>query len=459
MTGGRGPVIGAVTCLGCGCACDDIAVALDGGRIAEARNACELGAAWFGDGRTPARVLTSGREASLDAALDVAAGFLARAARPLVYLAPELSCEAQREGVGIADLLHAAFDSVTSATTMRSILAAQELGRAGATLGEVRHRADLLVFWGVDPARRYPRFRSRYAAESAQDAAGGGRGPRTIVAVDVGDAIGPPDAHHRLAVAPEQEVATLTALAALLLAKDRPAAPSSVDPPATEAAHPAWRRAADLAPTLAAARYCVVVADGEPDPEAAPRDPARADALLALGHALNAPTRGALSLLRAGGNRSGAEAVATWQTGFPAAVDFTRGYPRYRPHDGSAGARLARGEVDAVLVLGAPGRVPPALLPHLATVPCAAIGPGASESALGPAAVVIDTALAGVHEAGMAIRMDEVPLPLRALLEGPPAAAAVAALLREKIAAARQPAMHVPDAAFRKAGPDGEVKP
>jgi formylmethanofuran dehydrogenase subunit B len=42
----------------------------------------------------------------------------------------------------------------------------------------------------------------------------------------------------------------------------------------------------------------------------------------------------------------------TWQTGYPAAIDFARGYPRYRPHDGTAEARLTRGDVDAVLVVG-----------------------------------------------------------------------------------------------------------
>ena len=39
-----------------------------------------------------------------------------------------------------------------------------------------------------------------------------------------------------------------------------------------------------------------------------------------LAQTLNGPTRGALSTLRAGGNRSGADAVLTWQTGYPIAI-------------------------------------------------------------------------------------------------------------------------------------------
>src|SRR5207247_5652488 len=42
------------TCLGCGCTCDDITVVVRKDHIAEARNACALGAAWFGDGGLPA---------------------------------------------------------------------------------------------------------------------------------------------------------------------------------------------------------------------------------------------------------------------------------------------------------------------------------------------------------------------------------------------------------------------
>ena len=62
--------------------------------------------------------------------------------------------------------------------------------------------------------------------------------------------------------------------------------------------------------------------------------------------ALNGPTRAALSSLRAGGNRSGAEAALTWQTGYPMAVDFASGVPRYAPAPASSGSprgRIRRG--------------------------------------------------------------------------------------------------------------------
>src|SRR2546428_6001724 len=51
MTSGR--TVAHVTCLGCGCACDDIAVVVERDRIASLENACPLGQTWFGDGTVP----------------------------------------------------------------------------------------------------------------------------------------------------------------------------------------------------------------------------------------------------------------------------------------------------------------------------------------------------------------------------------------------------------------------
>src|SRR5688500_6904531 len=107
-----------VTCLGCGCACDDIDVAVEGDRIAEARNACALGAEWFGDGQVPARVLVGGREAPMTHAVAIATQLLVDARRALVYLAPGVSCEAQRASAAVADLLGGLLDSITTATTL-----------------------------------------------------------------------------------------------------------------------------------------------------------------------------------------------------------------------------------------------------------------------------------------------------------------------------------------------------
>jgi formylmethanofuran dehydrogenase subunit B len=406
-----------VTCLGCGCACDDITVVVQGARLTEARRACALGAAWFGDGQVPDAVRIRGRAGTLERALTEAARLLTDAKRPLVYLAGDISCEVQRDAVAIADRLKGAIDSLAS-TAAPGVLAAQRRGRAGATLGELRQRADLVVFWAVDPGARYPRYSARYAVDPLGLAAPLGRKSRRVIAVDVGDARGPADADGRVAIPPDAEVDALGAMRAAV--QGRAVGTETPFGPAIALVHEMTR-----------ARYVAVVADAEPGP--VPADPDRAEALIALAQALNGPTRCALSTLRGGGNRSGADAVLTWQTGFPFAVDFGPGYPTYRPHAGAA-ERLGGGEADAALVIGAPATLPDAVARGLAGVATVAIGPRASAAGWNPV-VAVDTGVAGIHEGGTAFRMDDVPLPLRPSFDGEDvrSAAATVRALRERL--------------------------
>jgi formylmethanofuran dehydrogenase subunit B len=320
---------------------------------------------------------------------------LLRGGPALVYLAPGLSTEAQRAAIALADAAGARLDSVTSDTGAPSILVGQRRGRATATLGEIRRRADLIVFWGVDPAERYPRYRERYT--------GGGA---TIVAVDVGGERGPADAAERFALPTDTEAAALGVMRATIMKRPIPdlAAPLA--------------GAAALAERMAQARYVAIVHDAEP---ARTLDPQRAEGLTGLAQALNVPTRCALSSLRGGGNRSGADTAITWQTGFPFAVDFTLGVPRYRPDEP---ASEAIGAVQSVLVAGETAALPSSVARGLGGRHVVAVGPRASEAPF-PVEVAIDTGIAGIHEGGIAYRLDEVPLPLTPALVHPRSAAAV----------------------------------
>ncbi|MGH7702572.1 MAG: hypothetical protein ACREMO_05735, partial [Gemmatimonadales bacterium] len=220
---------------------------------------------------------------------------------------------------------------------------------------------------------------------------------------------GPGDADQRLTLDRNEELTALTLMRATV--SGREVAPIG----------PGLEAAVSLARRLAQARYAVIVHDSEPGaPEA---DPGRAEALITLTQALNTPTRAALGSLRAGGNRSGADAVMTWQTGYPFAVDFSRGYPRYRPEE-SATALLAERRIGAMLLAGSASEIPARVLEQMGKLPVILIGPRASEASI-PAAVAIDTGKAGIHEGGTAFRMDDVPLPLRPSVGGPPAAAEV----------------------------------
>ena len=263
----------------------------------------------------PGRILRGGAEASLEAALADAAETLAGArGGVLVLLAPDLSTQAQRAALAVADLLRATVDTATSEPAAAGLLAAQRRGRAAATLGEVRNRADVVLFWGVDPAPRYPRFLSRYALDPVGTHVPGGRAGRTVISVSIGRDRGPAGAESELALAPDQEIAALSVMRAVALGNALGELP------------PALQAAADAATRLTTAAYAVLVHDGEPGEEPG-RDAYRAEGLIALTQALNGRTRAALSTLRAGGNRSGAEAALTWQTGYPMAVSYRARLP------------------------------------------------------------------------------------------------------------------------------------
>jgi len=429
-------LVADVTCLGCGCACDDIRVTVRDGRIVEAARACELGVAWFGSGLLPNEAAVDTRPATMDTAIASAAELVRAARRPLVYLAPGITNETAREGIALADAIGAALDSVTSDTAMGAILAAQERGRASATLGEARQRADVVVWWGLDPSVRYPRYAERYAPLPRGLHVPDGRASRRVISVDIGTAVGAADADRRFLLPAEDEVATLSVLRALVSTPLGETAPHDGDP--VRAA--IWARARSLAPALVSGKYVLVVADAEaPDATGSRADAhVRLAALITLVQALNGPTRAALSLLRAGGNRSGIDAVMTSQTGYPAAVDFSRGVPRYEPFAGRASRLAARREVDAAIVIGYLDAVPTDLSAFVTTVPSVVIGPDASAMTLGPRSVAIDTGLAGVHDGGTALRLDDVPLPLRAVLAGPPAAVPVVKALRDAVVSSQR---------------------
>ncbi|MEQ1731985.1 MAG: hypothetical protein ABL982_26730, partial [Vicinamibacterales bacterium] len=221
---------------------------------------------------------------------------------------------------------------------------------------------------------------------------------RTVIAIDIDDSYGPTDADIRVALSRRTELDTLTIVATLIAGSTAPSQPDD------------WPMAAVIASHLRSGAYVAVVADGEPsDPQAAPR----MRGLLDLAHALNVNGRGALCLLRGSGNRTGAESVMTRHTGYPNAVDFASGVPRYLPHVDTAAEPF-----DALLVVG---RMTDTTGCDAALQPSTVvIGPHATTGPLGNARVVIDTAVAGIHSGGTAVRMDDVPIGLTRVVTGPP---------------------------------------
>ena len=110
-------VVKHATCTFCGCVCDDIELHADGDRIVKAKNACSLGDAWFKH-HTAERLfpdaLIDGKPSTVEDAIAAAADVLYDANMPLVYGLSNITCEAQRESVTLAELIGGVVDSHTS---------------------------------------------------------------------------------------------------------------------------------------------------------------------------------------------------------------------------------------------------------------------------------------------------------------------------------------------------------
>jgi formylmethanofuran dehydrogenase subunit B len=385
------------TCAGCGCACDDIEATVADGRLSVTRT-CALGDAWFAERAAAPVACIEGREASVDAAADAAAAILRAARAPLVHGLGGTSIEAQRQAVALAEAAGAIVDPGGAAGAG---LAFQAIGSSTATFGEIRDRPQLVVAWRADPATTNPRLLERLRLDRAA------RGARTFVVVDGERTATAQEADAFVELDPAQDFEALWALRALVagtpLDRDR-----ASDVPLDALDELAERvRGADHVAFLHGAL-----------------DELAALALFSLVRDLSRDRHAVMLALRGDGNARGAEDVLAWQTGFPSAVSFARGYPRANPGEFSAAELLDRGEVDAALVIGA------GALPGLRELPTVVVDTEAAPWAR----VAFATAVAGIDVAGTAHRMDGVPVPLRALLDGDrPTAEDVLAAIAERL--------------------------
>ena len=110
-------IVKNATCTFCGCVCDDIELRADGDRIVETKRACSLGESWFKNHTAEhlyPDALINGEPATVDDAVEATADYLVNANMPLVYGLSNITCEAQREAVSLAELTGGVIDSHTS---------------------------------------------------------------------------------------------------------------------------------------------------------------------------------------------------------------------------------------------------------------------------------------------------------------------------------------------------------
>jgi len=409
-------VISDVVCSFCGCLCDDIEVLVQDGKIADTRHACILGAHRFLNAMEPDRIKkplirVNGelKEASLEEATQKAAEILAKAERPLLFGWSTTECGAQQVGIALAEELGGVIDATTSVCHGPSVLAVQEVGISSCTLGDVKNRADLVVYWGCNPIQAHPRHLSRYSMCPRGFFRERGWRDRTLIVVDVRRTDTAKLATHFIQVNPNGDYELVNALR-LAVHGYKFTAEKVAGVPREEI-----EKIAELMKTC----HFGVIFFGLGVTMSAGKN-RNVDNVISLVRDLNAYTKFVLIPMRGHYNVTGFGEVATWETGYPFAVDFSRGYPRYNPGETSSNEVLLRGEVDAALIVASDptAHFPRKAVEHLAQVPVIVIEPFRSLTTE-LASVVIPPAIAGIETEGTAYRMDHVPLRLRKVIEPP----------------------------------------
>ena len=401
-----------VICPFCGCLCDDIEVTVENGHISDVKNACGISRSKFlnhGANRI-ASPMIDGKEATLEEAVKEAGCILSAARRPLVYGLSSTECGAIGKAVEIAEATGGALDNTSSVCHGPTILALQQVGESKATLGEIRNRADLVIFWGSNPTEAHMRHMVRYSAMPKGMYVPEGRKGRKIIVVDIRDTGTSKLADQFIKVQPNRDFELLQALRASVRGQSLKV---------SEVAGVPIEQVVDLANQMKEARFGVVFfglgltqSDGRH---------MNIDAAVGLVAELNRHTKFLLTPMRGHYNVGGANTVTTWQTGYPYAVDFSRGYPRYNPGEYTSVDLLAGGEADAALVIASDpvSNFPADAARHLAKIPVVTLEQKTTPTTM-VSRVVIPVATAGLEAEGTAYRMDGVPIRLRKLFEPPP---------------------------------------
>ena len=354
-----------VACTVCGCVCDDLRITVEGGRITRAEGACSLAEPWFlgQDSRRPPIAEIEGRPASLETGIVHAAEILRASRAPLIYGLSRSSTEGQRAAVDLADRLGATIDTTASLCPAPTV-ALQLAGQSTCSLGEVKNRADLVIFWGTNPVQSHPRHFERYSVLPAGKFVPGGRADRTVVVVDVQQSASADAADLFIPVEQGEDFEALWTLRSLIRGVPVEATASTGAPLAL---------LTDLAGRMKSCRFGIVFFGlGLSMHGVGHRS---VEALFRLVTDLNDFTRFYARRMRVPGDVAGADSVLAWQTGYPFSVNLARGYPRYNPGEFSAQDLLEQHEVDACLLVGSKdvANFSAAALDHLRTIPTIAL--------------------------------------------------------------------------------------
>ena len=402
-----------VVCSLCGCVCDDIVVEVEDNKVTKVkRGACSVGKSkLLGHERIKTPMLRENgelKEISYDEAIKKAAEILYKSRRPLLYGWSSTVCEASRMGVELAADLGGVVDNTASVCHGPSVLAIQDVGLPSCTLGEIKNRADLIIYWGANPAAAHANHMKRYSYVSKGFWTAEGKKGKKLVVVDVRKTMTAKMADVFLQVEQGKDYQIFSALRAILRGHGD-VVPDNVGGIAKE-------QLLEVADMVKEAKFGITFFGmGVTHTGARHNNIVNAIQFTRAAHLFG---KWSIMPMRGHYNVTGFNQVCCWQTGFPFSVDLTRGYPWYNPGETSSTDLLARGDCDSALIIASdPGaHFPGESLRHLAKIPVIQIDPFANPTTEF-ADIIIPSTISGIESPGGVYRMDNIPIRLRQILD------------------------------------------
>lgn len=393
-------------------------------------------------------------KSTLEDAINKSATILSKASYPIVYGWSLTSCEAIKVGLELTEEIEGVMDNTSTICHGPSTLAVQEVGLVGCTLGQIRHRADLIIYWGSNPWNSHPRhmerytslsegrFRkstwkrlaSRFRAESVKkkifriaelvykdgfstssnsekkvESQLFNNKERKMIVVDARKTRSADIADHFIQIEPGKDFEVLQTLRALINDEE-------ID--VEEVGGISIEKLEEIADVMINCTFGVIFFGlGLTMSRGKHRN---VETAIRLTQDLNKFTKFVIMPMRGHFNVTGTDTVFTWQTGFPYAVDFSHNYPRYNPGETSVVDILLRGDSDAALIVASDpvSNFPRDASCNLVKNPLIVIDPHFSPTA-SVADVIIPSAFSGIEVEGTTYRMDHVPLPLKKIVEPP----------------------------------------
>lgn len=382
----------------CGVGTDDLSIQVDGLDLKVTENGCAVNTPAFERAIGDSCPRVAGKRVSLQEAVTKAAALLAETKQPVIG-GCATDVNGMRALLSLADRCGAVVDNMNFTAARNNFLALQDSGWMNTTLAEVKNRCDLLLVIGTDLENFAPRFFERYLwvdeamfleNASQREVIYLGKAPS-------GNASTSPTGQKAKVLTCENE--SLPEVVAVLraLIKGQPIRAEQVGGIAVAELQA-------IADKLKAAKYGVVSW--------------AAGALGTNNHAElivqtisemikdinNKNTRcSGLPLAGKEGDLT-ANQVCGWTTGYPARVNFARGFPEYDPYLYDTNVMLANGEADALVWVNAFNAN---ALPPESDLPTIVIGRSGMTFSKEPD-VFIPVGTPGIDHAGHAYRTDNV---------------------------------------------------